>query len=50
MSAGEVKVRVDDRFALVEASSLRISGVDVADTGKFTVNGGKKKFDLHQKV
>lgn len=34
LSAGKVMVRVDDRFTLVEAASLRISDVDVADSGK----------------
>ena len=34
MTAGKIKVRKDYRIGLVEPSSLRISGVDVADTGK----------------
>ena len=33
ISAGSVQVRKDARMALVEAASLRITGVDVADTG-----------------
>ena len=35
ISAGMVQVRKDARLTLVEASSLRITGVDVADTGKY---------------
>jgi len=34
ISAGEVKVRKDDRLTLVEAASLRIDKVDVADAGE----------------
>ena len=34
ISAGPIQVRKDYRFALVEAASLRISEVTVADTGK----------------
>ncbi len=33
ISAGSVKVRKDDRLTLVEAASLRITRVDVADAG-----------------
>ena len=36
ISAGDVKVRKDARMTLVEAASLRITGVDVADTGNYT--------------
>ena len=35
ITAGSVKVRKDDRLALVEADSLRIIMVDVADAGQF---------------
>ena len=34
ISAGNVQVRKDARLTLVEAASLRITGVDVADTGE----------------
>ncbi len=34
ITAGSVKVRKDDRLALVEADSLRIIMVDVADAGE----------------
>ena len=34
ISAGPIQVRKDYRFALVEAASLRISEITVADTGK----------------
>jgi len=34
ISAGSVKVRKDERLTLVEAASLRIDKVDVADAGK----------------
>lgn len=33
ITAGSVQVRKDARLKLVEASSLRITGVDVSDTG-----------------
>ena len=36
ISAGNVQVRKDARLTLVEAASLRITGVDVADTGKLS--------------
>lgn len=36
ISAGPIQVRKDFRFTLVEAASLRITGVDVADTGNYT--------------
>jgi hypothetical protein len=35
ISAGPIQVRKDPRFALVEAASLRISDVVVADTGNY---------------
>jgi hypothetical protein len=34
ISAGPVQVRKDARITLVEAQNLRISGIDVADTGQ----------------
>ena len=36
ITAGSVKVRKDHRLTMAEASSLKISGVGVADTGKDT--------------
>ena len=33
ISAGAIQVRKDYRFTLVEANSLRITDVDVTDTG-----------------
>ncbi|CAB4068956.1 unnamed protein product [Lepeophtheirus salmonis] len=36
LSAGPIQVRKDYRLTLVEASSLRITGVDVADTDNYT--------------
>ena len=34
ITAGAVKVRKDARLSMAEASSLKISGVGVADTGE----------------
>ena len=34
ITAGDVKVRKDGRLSMAEASSLKISGVGVADTGE----------------
>ena len=34
LSAGPIQVRKDSRMSLVEAASLRIKDVDVADAGK----------------
>ena len=54
LSAGIVKVRKDKRIALVEHSSLRITGVDVADTGNYTCevewSGEPKQIKHHLEV